>query len=329
MADKIRVGIIGVGGISYGHINRFQESPDAEIVALCDNDPNRLSTAKERVPTLEGVPTFADYKDMLAAGGLDAVQINTPHTLHYQQIMDALNAGLHVLTEKPMVCTTPHAREIVEKAKALNKVVMISYQRHFQPQYRYIKKMVEDGALGEINFIAALQCQAWKTGVAGTWRQIPELSGGGQLNDSGSHLLDVILWTSGLTADSVYAFIDNRQTPVDINSALTIKFANGAQGTVSVVADTTCRWYEDFTIWGTKGTIFYRNGRIMFCDDKGETTEPTDMPEAGNVDQGFCDVILKGAKNWVPAECGLRVIELTEAAWKSAETGSPCQVASL
>lgn len=329
MAEKIRVGIIGVGGISFGHINRFMESPDAEIVALCDNDPKRLATAVERVPALEGIPTYSDYKDLLAAGGLDAVQINTPHTLHYDQIMDSLEQGLHVLTEKPMVCTTPHARNIIQKAKEKGKVVMVSYQRHFQPQYRYIKKMVEDGTLGEVHFIAALQCQAWKKGVAGTWRQVPELSGGGQLNDSGSHLMDVILWTSGLTAKSVHGFIDNRETPVDINSALSMCFTNGAQGTVSVVADTTCGWYEDFTIWGTKGTIFYRNGRILYCNEKGEMSEPDDLPEGGNVDQGFCDAILGRDKNWVPAECGLRVIELTEAAWKSSETGSPCEVASL
>jgi len=329
MDGKIRVGIIGVGGISYGHIRNFMGSPDAEIVALVDIDPKRLETVFEKVPELVGTPTYHDYRDMLAVGGLDAVEISTPHTLHYDQIIDSLNAGLHVLTEKPMVCTTQHAKGVIQKAKETGKVVMISYQRHFQPQYRYIKQMVADGALGEVHYISALQCQRWKKGTTGSWRQIPELSGGGQLNDSGSHLMDVILWTSGLTAESVYAFIDNRETPVDINSAITMKFTNGAQGTISVVADTMCGWYEDFTIWGTKGTIFFRNGRIFYCNEAGEMSEPADLPEGGTVDQGFCDTILGRAKNWVPAECGLRVIELTEAAWKSGETGAPVFVAKL
>lgn len=329
MDGKIRVGIIGVGGISYGHIRNFMGSPDAEIAALVDIDPKRLEVAHERVPELVGVPTYSDYRDMLAVGGLDAVEISTPHTLHYEQMMNSLDAGLHVLCEKPLVCSTPHAKEVIKKSEATGKVVMISYQRHFQSQYRYIKQMVADGAIGEISFISALQCQRWKKGTVGTWRQIPEQSGGGQLNDSGSHLLDVILWTSGLTAESVYAFVDNRETPVDINSAVSMKFTNGAQGTISVVADTTCGWYEDFTIWGSKGVIFFRNGRVLYCNEAGEMSEPTDLPEGGNVDQGFCDVILGREKNWVPAECGLRVIELTEAAWKSGETGEPCFVASL
>jgi predicted dehydrogenase len=329
MEGKIRVGIIGVGGMSYGHIKNFLGSPDAEIVGLVDIVPEQLEKAFERVPELKGVPTYTDYRDMLRAGGIDAVEISTPHTLHYQMIMDSLDAGLHVLTEKPMVCTTPHAKSVIEKSRAVGKVLTLGYQRHFQPPYRYIHQMVADGVLGDIHFISALQCQRWKSGQVGKWRQAPELSGGGQLNDSGSHLVDAILWTSGLTAESVYAYIDNRDTLVDINSAVTIKFTNGAQGTISVVADTTCGWYEDFTIWGTKGTIFFRNGKIQYCNEAGEMSEPTDLPEGGNVDQGFLDTILGRAQNQVPAECGLRVIELTEAAWKSGETGQVCPVAGL
>jgi predicted dehydrogenase len=327
--SKIRVGIIGVGGISHGHIKRFDASPDAEVVALCDIVPEQMTIAKEKHPELADVPTYGDYKDLLAAGGLDAVEISSPHTPHFDQIMDSLDAGLHVLCEKPLVCSTAHAQAVIAKAKEKDRVVMISYQRHFQPQYRYIKAQVESGKLGDITFISALQCQNWKSSQAGKWRQDPAISGGGQLNDSGSHLMDIILWTSGLTAESVQSYIDNRDTRVDINSAISMKFTNGAQGTVSVVGETTCGWYEDFTIWGTKGVIFYRNGKIIQCSETGEMTEPTDLPEGGNPDQGFCDIILGRDKNWVPAECGLRVIELTEAAWKSAEMGGPCQVASL
>lgn len=326
---KIRVGLIGIGGRAYGHIDGFLKSPDSEIVALVDTDPARLQTAVEKRPEMADVPAYSDYKDMLAAGGLDAVLVCTPHTLHFQQIMDSFDAGLHVLTEKPMVCSTAHAKDIVVKADKVGKVLMIGYQRHFQSQYRYIKQMVESGKLGEVYYISALQCQGWKKATAGLWRQVPELSGGGQLNDSGSHLLDIILWTSGLAAEKVFATIDHRQTPVDINSSLSIDFTNGARGSITIVGDSTCRWYEDFTIWGTKGTIFYRNGKITYCDENNEMLEPTDMPETGNINQGFCDLVLGKDKNWVPAECGVKVIELTEAAWTSAQTGLPCSVSSL
>ena len=328
MAERLRIGIIGVGGISNRHIRSFLESPDAEIAALVDTDAARFQAIKERSPELVDIPVYNNYKDMIAVGGIDAVVISTPHTLHYQQTIDSLDAGLHVLIEKPMVCTTQHAKSVLKKAGEVGKVVMIAYQRHFQSQYRYIRDTVSSGALGEVTFVSALQCQKWKKAVAGTWRQVPELSGGGQLNDSGSHLLEIILWTSGLTAKSVQAYINNCDTPVDINSALSMEFTNGAQGTVSIVGDAPC-WHEDFTIWGTKGVIFYRNGKLVYCNENGETIEPGDLPEDGNVDQGFCDAILGRDKNWVPAECGLRVIELTEAAWKSAEKSSPCEISSL
>lgn len=329
MSDKIRIGIIGVGGISYGHMRNFIASPDSEVVALCDIVPSQMDKALERLPELAGVPMYDDYKKLLAAGGLDAVEISSPHTPHFPQIMDSLDADLHVLSEKPMVCTTAHAKEVLAKRDKTGKVLQIGYQRHFQPPYRYIRKMVQTGVLGEIHFISALQCQSWKRAQTGKWRQDPAISGGGQLNDSGSHLVDVILWTSGLTAESVFAKIDNRGTQVDVNSAITIKFANGAQGTISVVADTSVGFYEDFTIWGEKGTIFYRNGKVTYCNDAGEMEEPTDLPAGGNADQGFLDVILGRAENWVPGECGLRVIELTEASWKSAETGQVIPVAGL
>lgn len=329
MSDKVRIGLVGIGGICYHHIKHLLTKPDGQIAALVDVVPSQLDAAFERVPELAGTPTYPNYQEMLAAGGLDAVVIATPHTCHFDQIIDSLDAGLHVLTEKPMVCSTAHAHAVIEKAQAKNKVLMVHYQRHFQPAYRYIRKMVQDGVLGEVHFISALQCQNWKSGTVGKWRQDPALSGGGQLNDSGSHLVDVILWTSGLTAESVYAYIDNRGTEVDINSAVTIKFTNGAQGTISVVAETSCGFYEDFTIWGTKGTILYRNGKVFYCDSAGQMSEPEDLPEGGSAQQGFLDAILRGGPNWVPAECGLRVIELTEAAWKSGETGKICPVAGL
>lgn len=329
MSNKIRVGLVGIGGMSYHHIKGFLDSPDAEIVALVDIVPEQLDRAFERVPELVGVPTYPDYREMLEAGGLDAVEISTPHTCHFDQIMDSLDSDLHVLSEKPLVCSTAHAHAVIEKSKARDKVVMVHYQRHFQPSYRYIRRMVQEGVLGEIHFISALQCQSWKAAQVGKWRQDPALSGGGQLNDSGSHLVDVILWTSGLTAESVYAYVDNRDTQVDINSAVSIKFTNGAQGTISIVAETTCGFYEDFTIWGTKGTIFYRNGRMLYCDAEGKMSEPADLPEGGGTDQGFLDTVLGRAQNWVSAECGLRVIELTEAAWKSGATGQVCPVAGL
>ncbi len=97
---------------------------------------------------------------------------------------------------------------------------------------------------------------------------------------------------------------------------------------MSVVGDAPC-WYEDFTIWGENGVLFYRNGQLSHCGPDGNIFQPEDMPEGGNPDKNLIDAILGRDVVWTPPVCGLRVIELTEAAWKSAELGKPVKVESL
>ena len=320
--------MIGCGGIAGRHVRDTLAIPEASIDALMDVDTARMSAMKEKFPQLKDVPEFTDYDKVLNEIPLDGVMIATPHTGHYEQAMKAFEHNLHVLLEKPMVCSVVHAKSLIAKAEEKKRIVVLAYQRHYQPQYRYIKQMVDSGELGEITFVAALQCQNWKVATTGTWRQKPELSGGGQLNDSGSHLVDMILWITSLHAKSVSAYIDNCGTPVDINSAVSIAFENGAQGTISVVGEAPC-WYEDFTIWGKNGVIFYRNGAMQFCKNGGKMEEPTELPEGSDPNRNFVDAILGKDKVWAPAICGLRVIELTEAAWTAGRTCAPCAVASL
>ncbi|MEI6916086.1 MAG: Gfo/Idh/MocA family oxidoreductase [Armatimonadota bacterium] len=328
MSDKIRFGIIGCGGIAGGHLHRLSDNPESEIVALVDTNAASIEKYKERFANLKSARVYSDYKEMLKDGGLDAVQINTPHTLHYDQIMDSLNAGLHVLTEKPLVCNVKHAKEVIAKAEEVGKVVLISYQRHYSPDYVYIKSEIEKGTIGKVTAVAALQGQDWKIGQQGQWRLDPSLSGGGQLNDSGSHLLDILLYTTGLAVESVNSYIDFRGEKVDINSATTLKFTSGAIGTITVIGDQP-GWWEDFTVWGTEGAIFARNGKLTFWVRGQEPFEPTDLPAGSDPDQNFIDVIKGRDTNKVPALCGLRGIELCEAAWKSAELGRAVNVSEL
>ena len=328
MSDKIRIGLIGCGGIMRGHARRLLGMPEVEIVALDDISDEMLGRFYEFIPEVKGLPVFYDYREMLEKVELDAVEIATPHTLHFQQTMDCLDAGKHVLLEKPMVCTVDHAHKLLAKVEEKDRVLVLSYQRHYQPAFRYMRDVIREGKLGEVTYVSALLCQDWKRSQVGKWRQDPALSGGGQLNDSGSHLVDIILWTTGLAVDEVCGYIDNLGTLVDINSALSMKFKNGAQATVSVVGDAPC-WYEDFKIWGEQGVLFYRNGQLTHCGPDGKIFTPEELPEGGNPDQNLADAILGRDTVWAPPICGLRVIELTEASWKSAELGRPVKVASL
>lgn len=316
----IRIGLIGVGGMARSHLGQLTPMPGVEIVALCDTNPAQIEKAKEKFPVLESAFVTADYRELLARDDVDAVQIATPHTLHFEQVMAAVDANKHVLLEKPMVCAVEHAHALLARLETFDKVVALAYQRHAMSQFQYMKERIDSGAMGAVTFISALQCQGWKKGCAGTWRHEPELSGGGQINDSGSHLLDVILWVTGLTVAEVSAFMDNCGTPVDINSAITMRFTNGAQGNISIVGDSPT-WHEDITIWCEKGVFFYRNGKLEVCDATGKRTTPEkeEMPEGRNIDEDFVQAI-RGERSAVaaPPICGLRTIELTEAAWRSA-----------
>ncbi|MCC6443922.1 MAG: Gfo/Idh/MocA family oxidoreductase [Armatimonadetes bacterium] len=328
MAQQVRIGLIGCGGIARHHVNQLSQIPEAKIVALADPSAAMIEKMQANHPNTREAKVFSDYREMLDRAQLDAVEIASPHTCHFDQAMDALDRKIHVLLEKPMVCTVADARMLLQKITEAGSVALLSYQRHYQPQFRYIKQMIESGKLGKITFVAALQGQEWLKATKGSWRQDPALSGGGQLNDSGSHLLDIILWTTGLAVEEVTAYIDNLGSPVDINSAIAMKFAGGAQGTITVVGNSPC-WWEDITIWGTEGAFFMRNGKLTYKPDmKSAFIEPIedDMPKGSNPDRGFIDAILGRGELWSPPIYGLRVIELTEAAWESAEKGSSVRV---
>lgn len=324
---QVRIGFIGAGGIARSHMRRLAEIPEAEVVAFTEPSVAAMERLVADYPEAAGAPVFTDYLEMLDQVEMDAVEIHTPHTLHHRQILDALASGKHVLTEKPMVCSVVHAQEVM--AAQGDRVLMISYQRHFQGPYIYIRDQIRSGALGELTYIAALQGQNWLNSQRDAWRSDPALSGGGQLNDSGSHLVDILLWTTGLAAEEVSATINSYDLPVDIDSALAIRFANGARGTISIIGNSPM-WWEEFSVWGTAGCLLYRDGTIMQRRfDQEVMTAASELPADSTPDRNFVDVILGRDTNRVPAECGLRVIELTEAAWRSAELGRPVQVQEL
>ncbi|MBI4560287.1 MAG: Gfo/Idh/MocA family oxidoreductase [Candidatus Hydrogenedentes bacterium] len=326
MAKKIRVGFIGAGGISHGHYIRLLETKKAEVVALNEPNPEMVKRFHARFPDSVKLPVFDDYRDMLKNNALDAVVVQSPHTVHYEQILTCLNQGLHVLAEKPMTCTIKHAKALIQKAKAAKRVLMISYQRHFEPSFRYMRERIAKGALGEVQYVQAIQSQEWLRATRGTWRQRLALSGGGQLNDSGSHLVDIVMWVTGMKVKEVFAKQDNFGTEVDINSTLAMKFENGALGSMSVIGNAP-RWYEDHSIVGSKGALYLRQGiGLIHQDEKGQPVNIKLPKYTKNPDSNFVECILGKDVPQTPPECGLRTIEVTEAAWKSAASGKPVRV---
>ncbi len=325
MTEEIRIGLIGCGGIMNRHIRELEPLHEVHVTALADPDPTRRLTAKERWAHLRECAEYDDYAALLEAEDLTGIVIASPHTVHYEQIMAGLDRGVHVLVEKPMTCRIDRAIEVVRKVRETGLTLVIGYQRHYGGAYRYIRGAVADGRIGPVQTVHAYQGQGWKVATKGLWRQVPELSGGGQLNDSGSHLVDIMLWMTGLEAETVSARLDNRGTPVDINAALSVRFRGGALGTLNVVGDYPgADMYEDISIMGDAGGFHIRQGRPLMeitGRDGPVLTVDTAALDGGSIAQNFIRSIQGAEQPAAPAECGLRVIELTEAAWKSGAAG--------
>jgi predicted dehydrogenase len=324
MSEKLRVGMIGVGGIAQGHIEKLIKSDGVTIVGLVDSNPDRIKSTREKHgKPIAKAQDFGDYHELLDKAKPDAVVICTPHSQHFQQAWDSLDVGAHVLLEKQMVNRVVDAHALLKKIDETKRVVALAYQRHTQSQFRYIKQKIASGEFGKVQFISALQQQGWRKGTIGSWRQDPELSGGGQINDSGSHVLDILLWTTGLEPEKVSAFMNNRGAPVDINSAVTVQFKGGAQGTIAIVGD-SAGWYEDITIWCDHGSFYVRNAsgfQVQGTDGKIITPDPAELPEGTDVVTNFIRAIRGLEEVAAPPICGLRTIELTEAAWESGAAG--------
>ena len=326
MARKLRMGFIGAGGIAIGHYQRFAAVKEAEVVALTEPSAASLKRFCAQCSGAAALPVYGDYREMLARETLDGVVILSPHTAHYEQICVSLKQGLHVLSEKPMVCSIKHAKEVIAKAKAAEKVLMLSYQRHFDPMFRYMRDVIASGKLGEVQFVQAIQAQEWLQLTRGTWRQVPEESGGGQLNDSGSHLIDIVMWVTGMKVKEVFARAENFDAKVDINTTLAMTFENGALGSMSVIGNAP-GWWEDHSIVGSKGALYLRQGQeVIHLDAKGKAVKVKLPKYAKNPDSNFVASILGKDVPQTPPECGLRTIEVTEAAWKSAASGKPVRV---
>ena len=323
---KLKFGIIGCGGMAQGHIGQLGMMPESSVVALADTSPQSIANTRARHVFARDIPAFANYQDMLKQVPLDAVVIVTPHALHFAPAADALSAGLHVLIEKPFVPTVEQAQTLMTKAAEAGKLLGVAYQRHSQGQFRYMKDVVASGKIGQIQFASVFLSQNWYNGTRGTWRQDPKLSCGGEMNDSGSHMLDMFLWLVDQKVTEVAAQVDNFDTGVDINSALLVRFANGAIGNVAVIGHAT-QWHEDLQFFGSKGSLQYLNGKVyerLF--DSPYVAEVISFGPSVQVVKNFVDAILGREPLNAPADVALKVIALTSAAFESARTGRPTKL---
>ena len=189
---KLRVGIVGCGGIANGkHLPAMKRNGNFEFVAFCDLIEERAQKAKEEYGT-EDSKVYTDYNDLLKED-IEAVYVLTPNSVHAPVSIAAMEAGKNVMCEKPMAKTYAEARQMVETAERTGKVLTIGYQSRYRGDSAYLKKAILNGDLGEIYYAKA---HAIRRRAVPTWGVFldEEKQGGGPLIDIGTHALDLTLW---------------------------------------------------------------------------------------------------------------------------------------
>ena len=193
MAKIIRVGIIGCGGIANGkHMRSLAKVADCEMVAFCDIIPERAEKALADFGA-PGAKAYTDYKELLKDPTIDVVHVCTPNRSHSFITVDALEAGKHVMCEKPMAINSAEAKKMLDAAKRTGKKLSIGYQTRFRDDSQYLKQEVEDGTFGDIYYARAISLRRRAVPTWGVFLNEYE-QGGGPLIDIGTHALDLTLW---------------------------------------------------------------------------------------------------------------------------------------
>ena len=324
---KIRYGVIGSGGAGRHRTLLLDREPAIEVVAAADTDPACIDKLEEAIG--RGVERFVGpsaYRRMLETVALDAVGIFSPHTLHYEHAVAALGRGLHVLIEKPMVCGVGNAIRTAKVAARKKLHYLIHYQRHFEAKYVTARRLVRKGAIGELTTFYVYMAQDWR---GGRWRGQPKYSGGGQLNDSGSHYQDILLYMTGLLPRSVRGSYDRyyhgEKRPIEINGSFSVELTGGAAGRLIIIGDYIRGFTDDVRLLGTSGMIRF-DGEDLLLQKHGRdpVKVPLKLPRGypANPCDNFARLLTgRTQQNHVPALFGAQVALLTDAMLAAGRAG--------
>ena len=248
--DKLKVGVIGCGGISaLKHFPAMAKAKDRiELVACCDLIEERAARAVADFGD-KGAKVYVDYRKLLEDKSIDVVHVLTPNVSHCQLTVDSLEAGKHVLCEKPMAATSADAKKMLDAAKRTGKKLTIGYQNRFRKDVQTMVKACRAGDLGEIYFAKA---HAVRRKEVPTWGVFPDKSkqGGGPLIDIGTHALDMTLWAM------------NNYKPKSVTGSVFQKLKDNPEGNLFGPWDPNSYEVEDSAF----GFIKMENGATIFLE---------------------------------------------------------------
>ena len=335
MSEAARVALIGCGGIARRHVNDLLKRQDCRIVALCDTQPEAMAEKMaliRKVRPAEEPAMTGDYRTILERPDVDGVLILLPHSLHRPVAKEALEAGKHVLVEKPMTTSVAEAVDLISTAERTGKKLGVAYQRSYMPEYLYAREAVKNGDLGEIRFMTVHMEQAWFKAVsrperAKGWKADPGQAGGGQLVDTGSHTLAALLQVCQMDPEEVYASIDYCGLPVDVNTSMVVRFAQGPRAAITI-GGFGHSVTESIRIVGDRASykIFFRTVAEQALEVDGKPVDARARFKLSNPDENFIDAILGKGEIGADGLLGLRVAQLSEAAYRSAKENRPARV---
>ncbi|MCX7680410.1 MAG: Gfo/Idh/MocA family oxidoreductase [Anaerolineae bacterium] len=332
--EPVAVAIIGCGGMARWHIrSMLKQQATTHIAVVCEPSPEAYEATAQLFHDagLKPPPNQPDLSRLLAdyAGRLDAAFIVTPHAYHYEQARQCLEAGLDVLLEKPMVMNEAEARSLIETRDRTGRLLVVAFQGSLSPQIRTAVAWLRSGELGELLSVSATVWQEWGPLTEGTWRQQPELSGGGFLFDTGAHMLNTVADLAGEDFVEVAAWLDNHGRPVDTLAAVIGRLRSGALVTLHGCGEASSCASEIYVfctkavlrtgIWGERLEI-QRRGR--------KRLRRVHVPPSLGVWEQFLAVREGRIPNPCPPEVGLRMARLWDAIRASAaQGGKPVQCA--
>jgi predicted dehydrogenase len=268
---KVRYGVAGIGNMGSGHVNSLLagEIENAVLTAVCDIKQDRLDWAKKSADEKGGeISLFSDYRDMLKSGLIDAVLIATPHYLHPVIGIEAFDAGLHVLSEKPIGVYTKNIVDLMEAAKKSGKVFGIMYNQRTNTMYQKMREMVRSGELGELKRCVWIITDWYRTQAyynSGGWRATWKGEGGGVLINQCPHNLDLWQWIFGMP-NRIRAFCRfgvYHDIEVEDDVTAYAEYPNGATG-VFITTTGEFPGTNRLEISGSKGKLVAEGGKLIY-----------------------------------------------------------------
>ena len=335
---KISFGIIGFGKIGPRHKKKIDENKNCNLSAVCEIDKKKLNQINKN-----SINIYSDYKSMLENDDIDVISVCTPNYLHTQMTIDALNAGKHVICEKPMALSIKDCEKMIEASRRNNRYLFVVKQNRYNPPVNAVKELLNNNRIGKIINIS-VNCY-WNRNKeyysSSDWKGIRSKDGGALFTQF-SHFVDLMYWFVG-PVKSVYALSSNFIHPeieIEDTGTVSLKFANGAIGTINF---TNCAYGKNMegsiTIFGEKGTIkiggeylntleyqnienFKIRNLPKGSDSNDYGTYKGSMSNHDKVYENVVDVLNKNGDIKVDGIEGMQTVKIVEYVYKSIKTKS-------